>query len=139
MNSLPEQKKPALLRMVLRGVFRRCAWCGGKGAFFTSWYKKGDRCTTCNLSWERGYEGFELGAATMGIFMTFGSIIMWMIISVLASVELVPLLMVAGVLAVAIPILGYPVTYTIWAALDLTFRPPVPQDFISEIPSIQPQ
>jgi len=138
-NSLPNQKKPALPRMVLRGVGRRCAWCGGKGAFFTSWYKKGDRCTTCNLGWERGYEGFELGAATMGVFMTFGSIIVWMIISVLAGVALVPLLVVAGVVAVVVPILGYPLTYTIWSAVDLTFRPPTAEDFASESSSTQAQ
>lgn len=138
-NSLPSQKKPALPLMVLRGVFRRCAWCGGKGAFFTSWYKKGDRCKTCNLGWERGYEGFELGAATMGVFMTFGSIIVWMIISVLASVELVPLLVVAGVLAVTVPVVGYPLTYTIWSAVDLTFRPPSEGDFLSESSSTQAQ
>jgi uncharacterized protein (DUF983 family) len=138
-NSLPNQKKPALPRMVLRGIFRRCAWCGGKGAFFTSWYKKGEHCKTCNLGWERGYEGFELGAATMGVFMTFGSIIVWMIISVLAGVALVPLLVVAGVLAVTIPILGYPLTYTIWSAVDLTFRPPSEEDFASESSSTQAQ
>ena len=138
-NSLPNQKKPSLSRMVLRGVGRRCAWCGGKGAFFTSWYKKGDRCKTCNLGWERGYEGFELGAATMGVFMTFGSIIVWMIISVLTGVALVPLLVVAGVVAVVVPILGYPLTYTIWSAVDLTFRPPTAEDFVSESSSTQAQ
>ena len=90
--------------MLLRGLFRRCAWCGGKGAFFTSWYGKGDRCRTCGLNWQRNLEGFELGAATMGVFITFGSIIVWMIVSVLTGVALVPLLVVAGVIAVIFPI-----------------------------------
>jgi uncharacterized protein (DUF983 family) len=86
--------------MLLRGLFRRCAWCGGKGSFFTSWYKKADHCQTCGINWERGYEGYELGAATMGVFITFGTIIMWLVLSVIIGVELVPLLLVAGVLAV---------------------------------------
>lgn len=128
MNSLLRHERPALPLMILRGLFRRCAWCGGKGAFFTSWYGKGDRCRTCGLNWQRNLEGFELGAATMGVFITFGSIIVWMIISVLAGVALVPLLVVAGVIAVTFPIAFYPNTYTVWFGVDLFIRKPSDED-----------
>lgn len=114
--------------MLVRGMFRRCAWCGGKGSFFTSWYRKADQCQTCGISWGRGYEGFELGAATMGVFMTFGSIISWMIISLIFGVDLVPLLVVAAVIATGVPVLGYPVTYTIWQGVDILIRPPSKED-----------
>jgi uncharacterized protein (DUF983 family) len=115
--------------MVLRGLFRRCAWCGGKGAFLTSWYGKAERCRTCGLSWQRNLEGFELGAATMGVFITFGSIIAWMVISVITGVPLVPLLVVAGGLAVVWPIVWYPNTYTVWFGVDLFIRRPTEADF----------
>ena len=128
MNSLLRHERPALPKMILRGLFRRCAWCGGKGAFFTSWYGKGDRCRTCGLNWQRNLEGFELGAATMGVFITFGSIIVWMIISVLSGVALVPLLVVAGVIAVSFPIALYPNTYTVWFGVDLFIRKPSDED-----------
>lgn len=128
MNSLHDQKRPALLKMIVRGLFRRCAWCGGKGSFFTSWYGKADQCQTCGLHWERGYEGYELGAATMGVFITFGSIIFWMVISVVIGVALVPLLLVAGVLAIGVPIIGYPLTYTVWQGIDLFIRAPSTDD-----------
>lgn len=127
-NSLHNQKRPALLKMIVRGLFRRCAWCGGKGSFFTSWYGKADQCQTCGLHWERGYEGYELGAATMGVFITFGSIIFWMVLSVVIGVALVPLLLVAGVLAIGVPILGYPLTYTVWQGIDLFIRAPSTDD-----------
>lgn len=127
-NSLHDHKRPALPKMILRGLVRRCAWCGGKGSFFTSWYGKTDRCQTCGIAWERGYEGYELGAATMGVFLTFGSIIFWMVLSVIIGVALVPLLLVAGVLAVGVPILGYPLTYTIWQGVDLFIRAPSDDD-----------
>lgn len=65
----------------------------------------------------------------MGVFMTFGSIIAWMIISVVVGVPLVPLLLIAGTLAVFVPSLGYPLTYTIWFAIDITFRSPNAEDF----------
>lgn len=127
-NSLHNQKRPALVKMIVRGLFRRCAWCGGKGSFFTSWYGKADQCQTCGLHWERGYEGYELGAATMGVFITFGSIIFWMVLSVVIGVALVPLLLVAGVLAIGVPIFGYPLTYTVWQGIDLFIRAPSTDD-----------
>jgi len=65
----------------------------------------------------------------MGVFMTFGSIISWMIISVAIGVALVPLLLVAGTLAVGVPSLGYPLTYTVWFAIDITFRSPSAKEF----------
>ena len=65
----------------------------------------------------------------MGVFMTFGSIIAWMIISVATGVALVPLLLIAGSLAVFVPTLGYPLTYTVWFAIDITFRSPTAEEF----------
>ncbi len=127
-NSLHDHRRPALPKMILRGLFRRCAWCGGRGSFFTSWYGKSDRCQTCGIAWERGYEGYELGAATMGVFLTFGSIILWMVLSVVIGVALVPLLVVAGALAVGVPVLGYPLTYTVWQGVDLFIRAPSDDD-----------
>lgn len=131
MNSLRNQKRPALPKMILRGFLRRCAWCGGRKAFFTSWYGKADRCQTCGLAWERGYEGFELGAATMSVFLTFGSIIVWMVVSVVTGIALVPLLVGAGVLALTVPTVGYPLTYAIWFGVDLFIRPPSDEDLAS--------
>jgi len=65
----------------------------------------------------------------MGVFLTFGSIIIWMIISVTVGVNLLPLLLIAGFLAVTVPTLGYPLTYTIWFGVDLTIRKPSEEDF----------
>ena len=127
-HPLHDHPKPALPRMIIRGLFRRCAWCGGKGSFFSSWYKKEAQCQTCGINWERGYEGYELGAATMGVFMTFGSIIAWMVISVIFGVALVPLLVIAGLMAISIPIISYPLTYGVWQGVDLFIRPPSPED-----------
>lgn len=128
MNSLHDHPRPALPRMILRGLLRRCAWCGGKGSFFTSWYRKADQCQTCGIRWERGYEGYELGAATMGVFITFGSIIAWLVASLVLGLDLVPLLVVAATLAVLLPVLTYPLTYTVWQAVDLLLRSPSPED-----------
>jgi uncharacterized protein (DUF983 family) len=120
MSSSPDaRKRKSLPALVFRGLRRRCAWCGSKKAFFVTYFKKVDRCQSCGVKWERNLEGFELGAATMGVFMTFGSIILWMVISVIVGVDLVPLLVIAGVLAVAVPLVTYPLTYTVWFGIHL--------------------
>ena len=64
----------------------------------------------------------------MGVFMTFGSIIVWMVISVTVGIDLVPLLVVAGILAVFVPIITYPLTYCVWQGVDLFIRPPSDED-----------
>ncbi len=64
----------------------------------------------------------------MGVFLTFGSIIVWMVVSVLYGVALVPLLVVAGLLAVFVPIVTYPLTYCVWQGVDLFIRPPSEDD-----------
>lgn len=64
----------------------------------------------------------------MGVFLTFGSIIVWMVVSVLFGVALVPLLVVAGLLAVFVPIVTYPLTYCVWQGVDLFIRPPSEED-----------
>ncbi|MCE2855588.1 MAG: DUF983 domain-containing protein [Ilumatobacteraceae bacterium] len=118
----------SLPKMMLRGLMKRCAWCGGRRAFFVSYFKKADRCQSCGLNWQRNLEGFELGSATMGVFITFGSILAWMLISVVAGVPLVPLLVVAAVLAICMPVFTYPLTYTVWFGVHLFMNNPTPEE-----------
>jgi hypothetical protein len=50
------------------------------------------------------------------------------VIATSPDVAVVPLIVGLGVLAVLIPIVVYPFTYTIWQAVDLAMRPPEPGD-----------
>ena len=61
-------------------------------------------------------------------FLVQEGIIVWMVASVLFGVELVPLLVVAGILAVFVPIITYPLTYCVWQGVDLFIRPPSEED-----------
>lgn len=123
-HSLVIHPRPGLVKMVLRGLFKRCAWCGGRRAFFTSFFKKGERCNTCGLNWQRNLEGFELGAAAMGVFLTFGPILAWITVAVLAGVGVVPLVIVASAIAIFVPIFTYPLTYTVWFGVYLFMNAP---------------
>lgn len=126
--------RPSLPVMLWRGVRRRCAFCGGRGAFFTGWFAKQERCRTCGIGWHRGYEGFELGAMAISAVICLGTLIVAMVIGIVATspdIAVLPLLVGLGVGAIVLPVLVYPVSYTVWQAVDLAMRPPQPGDFAS--------
>jgi uncharacterized protein (DUF983 family) len=117
--------------MLWRGARRRCAWCGGRGAFFTGWFSKQDRCRTCGISWQRGYEGFELGALAVSAVVCFGALVIGVAIGIavtLPDIPVVPLVVILGLGAVVLPIVIYPISYTLWQGIDLAMRPPEPGD-----------
>ena len=118
--------------MLLRGAFRHCAWCGGRGAFFTGWFKKAECCQSCGLKWRRDDVGYELGAATMTAMITFGPLMLilgGMVAWTWPEVYVGPMFVVLAVLAVALPFFTYGPAYCMWQAIDILLRPPVPDDF----------
>jgi uncharacterized protein (DUF983 family) len=118
--------------MLLRAVFRRCPWCGGRGAFFTSWFAKAPSCRTCGLRWRRDDVGFELGAAAIAAVIVIGPLVV-ALGGVLAiswpKVAVAPLMLAFLVAGTVLPVVLYPLSYTIWQALDLVMRPPEPDHF----------
>ena len=97
--------------MLWRGIRRRCAWCGGRGAFFTGWFAKQDRCRTCGIGWQRGYEGFELGALAISAILVLGTLVAAMTVGIvltLPGVDVLPLLLILGAGAVVLPIAALP-------------------------------
>ncbi len=124
--------------MLLRGLFRRCPWCGGRGAFFTGWFAKEAQCRHCGLRWRRGDVGFELGAAAIAAIICMGPLVIALGVMVALTwpeLSVVPLVAVLGVGALVLPVLLYPSSYTIWQALDLVMRPVSPDDFAPAGPS----
>ncbi len=117
--------------MLWRGARRRCAWCGGRGAFFTGWFSKQATCRTCGIEWHRGYEGFELGAMTMNVIVCFGALVAGLTIGMIATwpdIAVGPLLVILVGCAVVLPVVVYPVSYTVWQAVDLAMHPPARGD-----------
>ena len=130
-RAVSTQYRPALATMLWRGLRRRCPWCGGRKAFFTGWFTKQDRCLTCGIDIHRGYEGFELGAATINAIVTIGAIVVGLAIGAIATSPDIPvleLILILGAVAVVLPIVLYPVSYTVWQAVDLAMRPPERSD-----------
>ena len=105
----------------------RCPNCGGRRAFLRGWFRTVPRCRTCGLAWRRGQVGFELGAAAINAMFTIGLLLVAMAVGIaitLPDIDVVPLLIVLGALAIVIPIVLYPFTYTVWFAIGLLMERP---------------
>lgn len=116
--------------MLGRAVRRRCPRCGGRGAWFTGWFRRADRCLSCGYRYER-QEGFLLGALTINTIVTFGAIAVVLVAGMIATypdIAVVPILLGCLLVAVVVPVLVFPVTYTVWGAIDLAMHPLQPDE-----------
>ncbi len=119
------------LRMLLRGMVGRCPLCGGRG-LFTHWFTLVERCPTCGHYFERKpEEGFFLGAYTLNLGLVLTLLCIDLFLYGLATGDVIavpPWTLVVGavVIAVVVPLLGYPASKTTWSAVDLTMHPPEP-------------
>lgn len=118
--------------MILRGVARRCPWCGGRGAFFVGYFTKAEHCQSCGLRWRRGDVGFELGAVTMAMIIIFGplAILLGVMVAVTwPEVHTGRMYIVLCGLGGILPVVMYSRSYILWQAVDIVMRPPIPDDF----------
>ena len=122
---------PSHGKLLLRGLTRRCAWCGDRRAFFVGWFKRVERCRRCGHGYRRGDHAFELGAVTANIILTFTAILITIAVCVIVTLPDVSVWWVVGpaaTVAIVGPALFYPVSFTLWQAIDLWMRPPTPAE-----------
>ena len=122
----PEVATPP--RMVMRGLTGRCPLCGGRG-LFVRWFTLRERCPTCGLRFDRKpEEAFFLGAYTLNLGLVLALLCIDLFLYGLAVGDVVPLppwTLVVGavIMAVVVPLLGYPASKTTWSAIDLAMHP----------------
>lgn len=112
--------------MVRRAVVLHCPWCGSRRTFIRRWLGKHERCRSCGIRWRRE-EGFELGAVTVNIVLTFIVLTAGMTVGfVMTSPDIPVAPMVLSLIGVAIlmPVVIYPLTFTLWLAFDLAVHRP---------------
>lgn len=114
-------------RMLLRAFAKRCPRCGG-GHLFTRWMRMTDRCGRCGYRFDRNDEGFFLGAYMVNLLLTemvIFAFFIWFIIRENNDPD-APILAVfcvaLGTVAI-LPVLLYPLSRTVWAALHLANDP----------------
>ena len=123
-NTLPSQGT-----MICRSLLRRCPNCGHHRAWFINWFKQGDRCVGCGVKRTRDTEGHELGSMTIASMINIVLIMIAIGIAIAITAPDVPVLTLYIVLASAaliFPILTWPMTHTLWMAIDLIVRPMSP-------------
>jgi uncharacterized protein (DUF983 family) len=111
---------PGPIRMLARGLAKRCPWCG-QGKLFRRWLSLKERCPRCHLRFERE-EGAFLGAMALNYGVTgvafIALLVIWLVVE-LPDVELIPLMAASVAVTVVVPLLFFPFSKTIWVAVDL--------------------
>ena len=106
-----------------RAVHRRCPYCGAAGIFRT-WFELHKNCPSCGVEFNRE-EGYFLGAMAINLVVTEGVTVgIVTAVMVFATLDLLPLEVVAISLAVLLPTLFYPYSRMMWMALNLQLDPP---------------
>jgi len=116
--------EPGGVNAFARGATRRCPRCGG-GRLFETWFRIRKRCPRCGLRLEREEGGF-LGAMTINYAVTAivwaAVLIVWLVID-LPDVNVLWLTITSIGVAIVVPLLFWPFSKTIWAAVDyLVYR-----------------
>ena len=114
-----------------RGLVRRCPMCGS-GGLFRSWFEMRERCPSCRLRLDRGEHDFWAGGWMLNIVGVETVFVLLIALGVIAawpdvSWTLVTWLGVIGM--IALPVLLFPTSRTLWLAIDLVFQPARESDY----------
>jgi uncharacterized protein (DUF983 family) len=119
-------RRLSILRLAARGLIRRCPRCGA-GHLFSGWFRMIEHCPRCGYRFARE-EGFFLGAFVINFVVTEAAL--GMVLAVLIALEaggggvsLGPIVVAAVVVTVVVPLVFYPFSKTLWAAIDLAMHP----------------
>ncbi len=119
-------------RALLRGLTLRCPECGSNG-LFEGWLKPRQACPSCGLRLDRGEGDHFLGAYTVNFSVAEIALVVFLGLVALVTWPDVPwgFVLYGGLaLMVLAPIAFFPVSRTLWLAIDLLFRKPTPSDFV---------
>ena len=115
---------PSLGTMLRRGLLRRCPRCGA-GRLFARWFRMVDRCPGCGMRFSRE-EGFFIGALFVNFAVTESLMFVWLAVMFFLTVPdppVLPILVGAVLISAVVPLVFYPFSKTIWAAIHLVMEP----------------
>jgi uncharacterized protein (DUF983 family) len=112
--------RPGAAVMFARALLRRCPRCGRKG-IFSGWFSLPAACPRCGLALERE-EGYWLGAMAVNLGITellFAVLLVTWAVLAWPDVPWVWLTVAGLALNAIVPIVFYPISKTIFLAVDL--------------------
>lgn len=112
-----------------RGLLRRCPLCGS-GKIFQGWFRQPDRCPRCNYPTTRVDDQWigSLGINTMVSFTLLVAVIAVGFAVTYPDPPVTTLLVVAVGVAALFPVFFFPISKSLWSAIDMAMRPPEPSD-----------
>jgi uncharacterized protein (DUF983 family) len=116
------QAKPGLVRMMARGLLKRCPLCGSRH-IFESWSRMKHSCPRCGHVFELE-QGYWVGAIIVNTAVTeaiFGILFIATLIATIPEVPWLPLLLVAVLTNTVIPIVFFPFSKTVWVAVNVFY------------------
>jgi uncharacterized protein (DUF983 family) len=118
-------------RVVLRGLTRRCPLCGS-GTIFQGWFRQAERCPRCNYPTTRVSDQWigSLGINTIASFTLLVAVIGIGFTVTYPDPPVGTLLAVAVGVAALFPVIFFPISKSLWSAIDMAMRPPEPGDDI---------
>lgn len=134
-SSHPNITRQSPWRLLGRALLLQCPNCGHRG-LFTGFFQIKERCPNCGILLERGESDYFLGAYTLNLIAVEVLLAGAFLIVLVATWPNPPwdLLQYGGVvLSILGAVLCYPFAKTTWLAVDLIFRPPHREDFITRV------
>ncbi len=120
---------------IARALRLRCPHCGG-GPVFVTWFRMVPACPSCGLTFERGEQGYWLGAYFVGLVAIDVVFSVWWLLVITLSWPAIPwrFLQLSTIgLLLATPVAFYPYSHTLFLALDLTWHPAEDDDFAAPL------
>lgn len=114
--------------MLIRALRRRCPRCGEPA--FHSWFTMREHCPSCGLRFERE-PGYWVGAVIVNTTIIFGTFLVvfgGMVAVTWPDVSWPAVLATTASANVTIPIIFYPMSKTVWLALELSWHPLEPNE-----------
>jgi uncharacterized protein (DUF983 family) len=107
-----------------RGFTRRCAVCG-EGHLFRQWLRMVPSCPRCGLRFNR-LPGHWLGSWFLNVVLVQVVVVAILIVGMASTYPETPMAAIGLIdlaAAVAVPLLFFPFSRTIWLAIDVVMRP----------------
>lgn len=122
-----QPNRPTRYKMLFRGFTGRCAVCG-VNRLTTKWLTLESRCPRCDLPLDRR-EGEFIGAVGMNTIVTFGSILITVLVGAALTAPEIPvgrLSVITVLVGLGMSVLFFPISKTLWSAIDVMTDPPRP-------------
>jgi uncharacterized protein (DUF983 family) len=129
---VPPRSSRRVGSLFLRALRLRCPNCGG-GPVFVTWSHLVPNCPVCGLGFERGEQGYWLGAYFFNLMAVEVVFTVWVVAFMIWTWpnppwELFQLTTIG--LMLIVPVAFFPYSKTLFLAFDLWVRPPTEEDFI---------